>query len=209
MNCRLKWCFGSAHRKQSGVIALKHRLCSTKVVWDWCLDVPVCFLLSLTAGSLHVQTNIWVAQEEKLGQQVMYQHVFMTPFWPHQCHRILKWITVPPQCGQPVSGPADSSAPAEWQRSAQRAAVPHPGPVHDWNGSCGFSRGTAPPVCSRLVELVFVLVEYLFKKKWCCSELTWNELLTSECDSTFMNSNISGWAVSWSTGRCLLTNYYM
>lgn len=46
------------------------------------------------------------------------------------------------QCGRQVSGAAGCWAPAEWQRSSQRAAISHPGPLHDWTSSSGFSWGT-------------------------------------------------------------------
>lgn len=61
-------------------------------------------------------------------------------------------FTVSLQCGFQVSAAADSTAPAEWQRSTQRAAVPHTWPLHDWTGSCGLSRGTAPLVLKSFLE---------------------------------------------------------
>lgn len=55
------------------------------------------------------------------------------PLMSRSCH-ILKRVTVcvlSPQRGVELPGAADGSAPAEQQRSAQRAAAAHPGRLHD------------------------------------------------------------------------------
>lgn len=89
--------------------------------------------VSLTAGSLHVQTNLPDAEEDQLGQQVTAgrPHTKLGPA------SLLSVCSSSAQCCFQVPGAAHVSAPAEQQRGPLWSAVPRPGPLPERAGSGG------------------------------------------------------------------------
>lgn len=91
----------------------------------------------LTAGSLHVQTNLPDAEEDRLGQQVAAgrRHSQLRPPSP------LRVCCASAQCCFQVPGAAHRSAPAQQQRGTLWPAVPRGGPLHGRAGGGGVRRG--------------------------------------------------------------------